>query len=561
MSAIPDALADQVSAWIAHDPDPETRAQTRAMVDADDADGLAACFAGLPRFGTAGIRAELGPGPSRINRATVRRVAAGLAAALAATVGRQAGPVVVGFDGRRGSAVFAEDAARVLTGAGFAVRRFAHVVPTPVLAFAVRELGGCAGVMITASHNPPGDNGIKVYGADGAQIVAPLDGAIWEAATAAADPALGPDGEPVPATLVDAYVARVLGLRVHPGPHRAPVRIAYTPLHGVGRDTVLRVLRQAGYSDVHVVADQAEPDGAFPTLPFPNPEEPGALDRVIALAGDVGAPLVLANDPDADRIAVAVAEPGGGYRALTGNEIGTLLAEDLLRHGATPPGGRRRVATTVVSSALLGAIAQAHDADCVRTWTGFKWIARAAASAPGRFVLGYEEALGVCAGEVVRDKDGVSAALLVADLATHLAAQGLTLLDALDALHVAHGVHAGAQVTLKLPIPQIARAMAALRAGLPVALGRIAVTRWVDHLREVPEGLPPADLLVAWLETGDRALFRPSGTEPKLKVYLEAVEPVIGGRDGLAAARAVAEARLAELRAAGRAAVERAAGV
>jgi phosphomannomutase len=563
--AEPGDIQARVAAWVADDPDPETRAEAAAMLERGDTAALAVCFGPPPAFGTAGLRAPLGPGPSRMNRATVRRIAAALVGALAEHVPGD-GPVVIGFDGRRGSRAFAEDVARVVTGAGLRAMRFAEVCPTPVLAFAVRALGGRAGVMITASHNPPADNGVKVYGPDGAQIVAPFDAAIAARLASlerSAALALGSDGEPVPDSVREDYAAAILGNRIDRPP--STLRIVYTPLHGVGADTVLRVLAAAGHTDLHVVPEQAEPDGAFPTLAFPNPEEPGALSLAVALAERVDAPLILANDPDADRIAAAVRLPDGGYRALTGNEIGTLLAEDLLA-ASDAAGEPRLVATTVVSSSLLAKIADHHGAAYAETLTGFKWITRARATSDAAFVLGYEEALGVCVGDVVRDKDGVSAALLLADLAAHLALRGETLLDAIEALHRRHGVHAGGQVTLTLPGEvgrrRIAAVMAALRSAPPARIGDVPVETWVDHLRPGLSGdaaprassLPPADLVVAHLrgwgpptspEGGARVLFRPSGTEPKLKAYLEVVVPV--GPTGTADATARAAARLSAL--------------
>lgn len=526
---------------MAADPDPATRAQAEALLAAGDPAALRDHFGARLSFGTAGLRGALGPGPNRMNRALVRRVTAGLAAVVRARIPGD-GPVVVGFDARTGSRTFAEDAARVLRGAGLRAARFDDVCPTPVLAYAVRALRARAGVMVTASHNPPGDNGYKVYGPDGAQIVSPFDREVSQATDAVGEIPLGDAGEPVPPDVLDAYVRDVSGLRVR-GPDRT-VRIAYTPLHGVGRDTLLRVLAAAGHIDVHVVPEQGDPDGTFPTVAFPNPEEPGALDRVLALAARVGAGLVLANDPDADRIAVAV-PTASGWRALTGNEVGTLLAEELLARG---PGGDRLVATTIVSSTLLSKIANHHGARYAETLTGFKWIARAGLESPARFVLGYEEALGVCAGEVVRDKDGLSAALLVADLAAGLAAEGRTLPDAIDDLHRRHGVHAATQVNVVLPgaagVRAIADRMAAVRADPPATVGGRAVVG-VEDLKEGGR-LPPSDVLSFALEGGDRVLVRPSGTEPKLKAYVEVVEPVADG--DLAAARERADARLAGLR-------------
>lgn len=514
------ALLRQARAWAADDPDPETRAALRSMIEAGDTAALERCLARPLAFGTAGIRGRLGPGPGQMNRAVVRRVSAALARS---SLGQGTGPVVIGFDARRNSRIFAEDTARILAAQGVEVLLFPSVVPTPLLAFAVGWLGARAGVMVTASHNPPDDNGYKVYGPHGGQIVPPVDAEI-AGLMAQLGPTLSlplaPDMPgPPPEALVDAYVASVLGLRVRP--RRAPLTIAYTPLHGVGRDLLLRILHAAGYDDVHVVASQGEPDGTFPTVAFPNPEEPGALDQVGALALELGADLVLANDPDADRIAVAV-PVAGGIRALSGDEVGTLLAEDLLSHsdGTTEP---RCVATTVVSSRLLRAIAAEHGADYAETLTGFKWIAQAALACRGRFVLGYEEALGVCTGEVVRDKDGLSAALLVADLASEARAQGQTLLDRLDALHRRHGAHEGLQRSLVWPDARLrGAAMARLRREPPAVLGGLSVLRSFDGLGGGE--LPPSDLLGFELP-GVRVLIRPSGTEPKLKIYVEAREP------------------------------------
>jgi phosphomannomutase len=523
-------LEASARAWIAQDPDPETRAQGEAVLGTPEA---AECFGERLTFGTAGIRGALGPGPGRMNRALVRRVTAGLAAWVQRAVPGD-GPVVVGFDARRMSREFADDAARVLAGAGLRVVKFPEICPTPVLAYAVRALGARAGVMVTASHNPPGDNGYKVYGATGGQIVPPIDAEI-SAAIDAVGPTLAiPLGDRVeapPASLVDDYVRAVLALRVHRD--GKPLRVVYTPLHGVGRDVATRVLAEAGHDGVFVVPEQGDPDGRFPTVAFPNPEEPGALDLAFAHATRLGADLILANDPDADRIAVAV-PTGAGWRRLTGNEVGTLLAEDLLAHG---PGGRRLVATTVVSSTLLAKIAAAHGAEYAETFTGFKWIADAAVRSSARFVLGYEEALGVCAGEVVRDKDGVSAALLVADLAAHLAARGQTLADALADLDRRYGAHRSSQITITAPgaagIAKLAAILARIRERPWRELGGRGVERVVDYAR----GTPPMDVLAYHLEGGDRVLLRPSGTEPKLKAYLEVV----------AADQASAEQRLADL--------------
>ncbi len=526
-------LRGAARAWLATDPDPETREVIGAMLDAHDVDALEACFGGQLAFGTAGMRGALGPGPNRMNRAMVRRVSA----ALAAWVSERAvgdGPVVVGFDGRRGSRAFAEDAARVIAGAGLPVVRFPELGPTPLLAWAVRCLGARAGVMVTASHNPPGDNGYKVYWSDGAQIVPPHDAGIASRIDLGVDPPLAPADAigVVPDSVEDAYVEAVLGLRVRDG---GALRVAYTPLHGVGRDLCLRVLAAAGYTDVHVVPEQAEPDGAFPTVAFPNPEEPGALDLVLALARDVDADLVLANDPDADRIAVAARGPQG-WRVLTGDEVGCLLAEEVLAHGS--PAGARLVANTVVSSRLLGRIAAHHGAAHVETLTGFKWLARAADGTGARLVLAYEEALGVGVGEVVGVKGGISAALLVCDLAARLREQGRTLIDALDDLSRQHGVH----VTTQRSLVRTGDLMRSLRDAPPTQLAGEPVLAIEDGLE--PGGARPLTDLLGFVLYGARVLVRPSGTEPKVKVYAEVVEPA--GED-LSAARARALERAERL--------------
>jgi len=458
----------------------------------------------------------------------VRRAAAGLAAHLGP--GRS---VAVGHDARHGSRAFAEDAAAVLAGAGLRALLLPRALPTPVLAFAVRALGADAGAMVTASHNPPQDNGLKVYLGDGAQLVPPADREV-EARIAAVGPVAGlPLADPGPRLgeeVVEAYVAATAGLALT---GERGVRLAYTPLHGVGRATFEAVLDRAGLPRPAVVAAQAEPDPDFPTVAFPNPEEPGAMDRVLALGRETGADVVVAHDPDADRCAAAA-----GGRLLTGDELGVLLADHVLRHRPGP------VATTIVSSSLLGRMAAAHGVPFAQTLTGFKWIVRARDD----LAFGYEEALGYAVAPwVVRDKDGISAALLVAELAAGLRAQGRTLLHRLDDLAREHGVHATAQVAVRVEdVAEIAATMARLRARPPARLGGRAVVE-VRDLLAGPEGdLPAADVVVLRLH-GARVVVRPSGTEPKLKAYLEAVVPVGGS---LEEARAGAARALEELRAA-----------
>jgi phosphomannomutase len=512
--------------WIADDPDPATRAELQELLAAAVASSaaaaeLAARMSGPLAFGTAGLRGPVRAGPSGMNVAVVRRATAGLAAWLDGRGER--GTVVVGRDARHGSEAFAEAAAGVLAAAGFAARVLPGPLPTPVLAFAVRQLGAVAGIQVTASHNPPADNGYKVYLADGAQLAPPSDAEI-EAAIAAAPGAaaipVGADVETVDVT--DRYLDRVARL---PRGSARRLRVALTPLHGVGGATAVEALRRAGFTDVHVVAEQAEPDPAFPTVAFPNPEEPGATDALLALARDVDADLAVALDPDADRCALAVPE-AGRWRMLTGDETGVLLGDHLLRSGGyTDP----LVATTVVSAEMLRPVAEAHGARYAETLTGFKWIVR---GGPG-LVYGYEEALGYCVDpDAVRDKDGIAAAVLACDLAATLAADGRTPTDRLDELARAHGVHRTEGVSVRLDPAARDAAVERLRTDPPAG--------WAATF-------PAPDVLVLRRDR-ERLVIRPSGTEPKLKAYLQVVEPVADG--DLGAARARADDRLDGLRAA-----------
>jgi phosphomannomutase len=528
--------------WISDDPDPRTRTELSRLIARKEWDDIADRFDGRLEFGTAGLRGALGAGPNRMNRAVVTRAAAGLAAYLA---GRGGGRVVVGFDARHDSDMFAIDTVEVMRGAGLEAVLLPRPLPTPVLAYAILRLGCVAGVMVTASHNPAADNGYKVYLGDGSQIVPPADVQISAAIDAVgllADVPRGKGWQVAGDELMAAYVAAVTGQSLTP---ERELRIAYTPMHGVGRDAFLRVFAAAGFPEPVVVAEQAAPDPEFPTVAFPNPEEPGAMDLALALGAASDADVVIANDPDADRCAVAV-----GGRILRGDELGALLADHVLRHTAGPD---RLVVTTIVSSTLLRRLAAAHGVHYAETLTGFKWIVKA--EVPGaRFVFGYEEALGYCIGAVrgpgvVRDKDGISAALAVAELAASLKAQGRALLDRLDELAVEHGLHATDQWSVRVEdASQIADAMAALRAAAPTTLGGLPVARIVD-LREGSSTLPPTDGVTYWLGDLDnpsgRVVVRPSGTEPKLKAYLEAIVAVTSS---VADARASADARLAGLR-------------
>ncbi|MGV9424949.1 phospho-sugar mutase [Streptomyces sp. NPDC003656] len=524
-----DELIARARTWLAEDPDPETRAELSALLDAGDTAELAARFGGTLQFGTAGLRGELGAGPMRMNRAVVIRAAAGLAAYLKAQ-GQTDGLVVIGYDARHKSADFARDTAAVVTGAGLRAAVLPRPLPTPVLAYAIRHLGAVAGVEVTASHNPPRDNGYKVYLGDGSQIVPPADAEIAaeiDAVTALADVPRPESGwEILGDEVLDAYLARTDAVLAKGSARTA--RTVYTAMHGVGKDVLLAAFARAGFPEPVLVAEQAEPDPDFPTVAFPNPEEPGAMDLAFAAARATDPDLVIANDPDADRCAVAVRD-GGDWRMLRGDEVGALLAEHLVRRGA-----RGVFAESIVSSSLLGRIAERAGVPYEETLTGFKWIARVEGL---RF--GYEEALGYCVDpEGVRDKDGITAALLITELASELKEQGRTLTDLLDDIAVTYGLHATDQLSVRVEdLSLIADAMRRLREHPPTRLAGLAVTSAEDLTRGTAT-LPPTDGLRYALD-GARVIVRPSGTEPKLKCYLEVVLPVAAHAD-LPSARAKA---------------------
>ncbi|MFD5750147.1 phospho-sugar mutase [Streptomyces sp. NPDC127033] len=521
-------LLVRAKTWQAEDPDGETRAELGELIkgaEAGDLDALAERFAGTLQFGTAGLRGELGAGPMRMNRAVVIRAAAGLAAYLTVR-GDGDGLVVVGYDARYKSADFARDTVAVMTGAGLRAALLPRPLPTPVLAFAVRHLGAVAGVEVTASHNPPRDNGYKVYlGGDsgGSQIVPPADTEIAAriAAVGALDTVARPDSgwDVLGDEILAAYLARTDAVLAPGSPRTA--RVVHTALHGVGTETLLAAFARAGFPAPVPVPEQAEPDPAFPTVAFPNPEEPGAMDLAFATARRVRPDLIIANDPDADRCAVAVpdATAGAGWRMLRGDEVGALLAAHLVAKGATGT-----FSASIVSSSLLGRIAAAAGLGYEETLTGFKWIARAEG-----LRYGYEEALGYCVDpDGVRDKDGITAALLVAELASELKESGRTLTDLLDDLAVTHGLHATDQLSVRVQdLSLIADAMRRLREHPPAELAGLRVTTTED-LSAGTDTLPPTDGLRYHLDGAYRArvIVRPSGTEPKLKCYLEAVIPV-----------------------------------
>jgi phosphomannomutase len=539
--AVLDGLRTRAAQWLADDPDRTDQAELQRVLDGlpDTGAELADRFAGPLTFGTAGLRGPLRAGPNGMNLAVVRGAAAGLVAWLAERAGE--GPLVIGYDARHRSREFAEETARVATGAGRQALILPRPLPTPILAYAVRRLGAAAGVMVTASHNPPQDNGYKVYlggqlggvGGAGAQIVPPADAGI-EAAIQAVGPLarvpLGPPGSVVADDLVADYLADVVRVVAPGGPR--DLSVAYTPLHGVGGQVVRAAFPAAGFAAPSVVAAQAEPDPEFPTVSFPNPEEPGAIDLAVALASSTGADLVVANDPDADRCAVAV--PGDhGWRMLRGDEVGVLLADHLMRRGV-----RGLYATTIVSSSLLGAICRGRGVGYAETLTGFKWIVRAGGG--DDLVYGYEEALGYCvAPQLVRDKDGISAALLVCELAAALKAEGRTLLDRLDEIAAEFGVYETDQLSVRVEdLAEIGRAMDRIRAQPPTTL-------LGQPVAAVEDLLPEADVVTLRTPSA-RVVVRPSGTEPKLKAYLEVTGPVAGA--DVAAARQRATAGLAALR-------------
>jgi phosphomannomutase len=536
-------LIDAAQAWVDDDPDHATRVELGAVLarakagDQVAVEDLADRFSGMLEFGTAGLRGALGAGPNRMNRSVVIRAAAGLTAYL-----RESKPepfVVVGFDARHNSDVFARDTAAVVLGAGGRAAILPSPLPTPVLAYAIRYLGADAGVMVTASHNPPEDNGYKVYLGDGSQIVPPSDARIASQiarVSAVTDVPLADDGwETLGDDVLQAYLDDAVTV-VAPDTPRDVV-VVHTALHGVGSETVAKAFVRAGYAAPIPVASQAEPDPLFPTVHFPNPEEPGAMDAALDLAEQTGPDVVIANDPDADRCAVAVPGPGG-WRMLRGDEVGALLGAHILGRGVDDDAV---FANSIVSSRLLAAMAAASGVRHEETLTGFKWISRVEG-----LRYGYEEALGYCVDpRHVRDKDGVTAALVVAEMTATLKSEGRSLSDLLDDLAVAHGVHATDSFAVRVAdLSLIGTVMTRLRDNPPEAVAGTAVSR-ADDLATGSDALPLTDGLRYYLEDDSRIIVRPSGTEPKLKVYLEVIEPV---QADLATARRVAAERLAGIR-------------
>lgn len=559
----PQDLLDRARTWLDDDPDEVTRAELQGVLDAltgEDADhaDLTDRFSGLLEFGTAGLRGQIGAGPNRMNRSVVIRAAAGLVRWLQQ---REDDPVaaptvVIGYDARHRSHDFALDTAAVVVGAGGNAIVLPEALPTPVLAFAIRHTGADAGVMVTASHNPPQDNGYKVYLGDGSQIVSPVDAQIAEHIRAVESVASVPRAESGWLTATDdvreAYLKAAVSVVDPAGPKQ--LSVVHTSLHGVGNDLVVQAFEQAGFSSPKTVGSQATPDPDFPTVDFPNPEEAGAMDEALALAARVQPDIVLANDPDADRCAVAVPDPDAitpqdpvGWRMLRGDEVGALLGAHVLRRAAETGGLPEGAvfANSIVSSRLLSRMAAAAGVQHTETLTGFKWIGRVE-----NLAFGYEEALGYCVDpQHVKDKDGVSAALMVADLVARLrsGSRTRTVLEVLDDLALEHGVHATDSFSIRVDeLSQIETVMGRLRQDPPAALGGSQVVE-ADDLAEGWNGLPPTEGLRWVLEDDTRVIVRPSGTEPKVKVYLEVVVPVEDG--DLPRAKHCARQRLATVRA------------
>ena len=503
--------------WLAAEPDADMRDELAALLAGPD-DALVERFTGRLQFGTAGLRAAVGAGPQRMNRLVVQQAAAGLVDYLLVHVPHTAERgVIIGYDARRKSDSFALDTARVCAARGVKAMLFEFVVPTPVLAWNITATGAAAGVMVTASHNPPADNGYKVYLHTGSQIVPPADTLI-SSHIDTVDPCAVELAEPRHALIerlgrshVEAYLRYVPTVRLCPGVPGVPV--AYTAMHGVGGATLMEAFDAAAFPAPAVVGEQQEPNGAFPTVSFPNPEEPGAMDLLMARAAASGAQVALANDPDADRLGVAIPTADGGWRRLGGDEIGWLLADHILRHTDGPD---RLVVTTLVSSSLLGRMAAAHGATCLETFTGFKWIGHTVLEHPEmRFVFGYEQALGYLVAGQPLDKDGITAAVLMAEVAAVAAAEGVTLQDRLDAIAAEFGRHIMAEKSVRMAPAEGAAAVAALRANPPSQVGGRTVTsvEWFDE----------AGLLRLSLGDDVRLQVRPSGTEPKVKLYGEGI--------------------------------------
>ena len=512
-------LIAEVERWIAEDPDPTTQSELRRLLELRDEATLRSCFSGFLEFGTAGLRGPLGPGPSRMNRAVVTKTAAGLAQYMKKN---SLHSVVIGRDARYGSEDFTRDTAEIMQGAGFDVFVLPRPLPTPVLAFAVRDLNCDVGIMVTASHNPPQDNGYKVYLGgtvngvryDGSQIIAPADKEIsHEIAQVPPLPTLkrSQGWKVLDEEIIDKYIRTTAALADAP----ADLSVVYTAMHGVGTETIEKVFSAAGFSPLILVTEQAQPDPDFPTVAFPNPEEPGAIDLALAKARAVDADLVIANDPDADRCAAAIADSHGKWRMLRGDEVGALLGEYITGSGKKSG----VIANSIVSSSILKKIAKAHDYPFQETLTGFKWIAKIP-----NLVFGYEEALGYCVdSHSVNDKDGISAALALTQLALNLKKQGKTIDSYLDEIWSKYGYHATKQISVRTTsVDDITKVLGQIRAHVPESIGKFPVVKF-DDLENPSDGLPPTNGVRFFLAGDVRVIIRPSGTEPKIKCYIEVV--------------------------------------
>ena len=513
------SLVGEVQAWIADDPDPVTASQLQQWLDTDNEAELRASFNGFLQFGTAGLRGPIRPGPSGMNRAVVGRTAAGLVAYMKE---RNLTSVVIGRDARYGSEDYTFETAEIMSGAGMKVFVLPRPLPTPVLAFATNELSCDVGIMVTASHNPPQDNGYKVYlggtvdGIEyrGSQIVSPTDVSIAQkidAITSLKSQPRGKEWTVLSEEIIEKYIDRTASLATKPG----SLRIVYTAMHGVGTETLQRVFHKAGFQSPILVEAQAAPDPDFPTVAFPNPEEPGAIDLALETAKSFDADLVIANDPDADRCAAAVKDPATGWRMLRGDELGAILGESIARKTNTG-----MFANSIVSSSILKKIAEHYKIEFTETLTGFKWLAKIK-----NLTFGYEEALGYAVdAKTVNDKDGISAAITLAQIATDLAADGKTLLDLLDEIWARHGFHATEQISIRLSdLSKVGVILGGLRSNPPQNIAGRAVTS-IDDLAAPTDGLPPTDGLRIWLDGGVRIIIRPSGTEAKMKCYIEVIE-------------------------------------
>jgi phosphomannomutase len=513
------SLIAEVEAWIADDPDPVTAAQLRQWLDTNNEAELRASFNGFLQFGTAGLRGPIRPGPSGMNRAVVGRAASGIVAYMKE---RNLTSVVIGRDARYGSEDYTFETAEIMSGAGMKVYVLPRPLPTPVLAFATNDLSCDVGIMVTASHNPPQDNGYKVYlggtvdGIEyrGSQIVSPTDVSIAEKIDGITSLKAQPRGKEwtvLGEDVIEKYIARTASLATNPG----NLRIVYTAMHGVGTETIQRVFHKAGFQSPILVDAQAAPDPDFPTVAFPNPEEPGAIDLALETAKSFDAHLVIANDPDADRCAAAVNDPITGWRMLRGDELGAIFGESIARKSSTGI-----FANSIVSSSILKKIAAHYNLEFKETLTGFKWLAKIKG-----LTFGYEEALGYAVDAVtVNDKDGISAAITLAQIATDLAAEGKTVLDLLDEVWARHGFHATEQISIRLSdLSKVGVILGGLRNNPPKEIAGRTVTS-IDDLAAPTDGLPPTDGLRIWLTGGVRIIIRPSGTEAKMKCYIEAIE-------------------------------------